>query len=717
MTDLEGINLNGQLSDPDFKSQVVRPNIAEQNSKKFGAPGAFGKECYEDTSESLLKVLKMVKFMGKYRSLIDQYSRTYEDILNKVPAYNEVLFYRIQKVAIDDEGNPKDNGIIQNIWLPKSSNLETASDTMKYIDTQVIYEENYEYTIYAYNLVVGSKYGFQFENIYSEYGTEAAEIKKATYGLRFSQSAVDEGYTITSDPLYLNQGVPTSIPAGYDYGPYISQVNEIYDDILSTQKSLTIYELALSYPLAGIIKKQPLDIKNGIDELQQKIESLLAEIAQLSQQIPESEGDKYLTILDLFNQIRLKTISLTNNEVALNNPGFGIVKKQPADIQINIETKKDEIAQLYVDIENFQGQLSEVTYTDQSFNYFYENAEQKRMAMFDVVCESDVRLVEVPFYKKTTLVSDAASMAPEVDILPLNRNKNEVKINFYPHSVDREVEPIYIEESSDAKKFNKIRFAQDRSLLKAFSTPVQSELTLKKILNTLPPDFYVEPKLLFKSDDYPIAYEVFRLEQPPESYTSFQSATKTSIDATSIHSYTDKLEQNKKYFYMFRSIDVHDNPSNPSPVYQVEMVENSGVVYPLVSIYQFPSPSLGLKAKSFRKHLKIDAQSLQGLVNLEKSLLEDSDTAYHPLNQKVILGTKEKGIFTTDGTKKFKFRIRSKHTGKILDLNIAFRTRQPVPTEDIVGCGDAGQTPPAPSEVDVSFSGFEASKDKGFDGM
>ena len=168
---------------------------------------------------------------------------------------------------------------------------------------------------------------------------------------------------------------------------------------------------------------------------------------------------------------------------------------------------------------------------------------------------------------------------------------------------------------------------------------------------------------------------------------------------------------------MFRSIDVHDNPSNPSPVYQVEMVENSGVVYPLVSIYQFPSPSLGLKAKSFRKHLKIDAQSLQGLVNLEKSLLEDSDTAYHPLNQKVILGTKEKGIFTTDGTKKFKFRIRSKHTGKILDLNIAFRTRQPVPTEDIVGCGDAGQTPPAPSEVDVSFSGFEASKDKGFDGM
>ena len=88
--------------------------------------------------------------------------------------------------------------------------------------------------------------------------------------------------------------------------------------------------------------------------------------------------------------------------------------------------------------------------------------------------------------------------------------------------------------------------------------------------------------------------------------------------------------------------------------------------------------------------MKIDAESLQGVVNLEKSKLS-GDTAYPQVNQDPILGVKDKGIFTIDGTRKYKFRIKSKHTGKIIDLNVAFISRHEGPTDEIVTCGDFGQ--------------------------
>ena len=53
--------------------------------------------------------------------------------------------------------------LVQNIWMVKP-NDDSGSDIMKYIDTQVRYGQRYQYTVYAYQLVVGTKYGFQFIN-------------------------------------------------------------------------------------------------------------------------------------------------------------------------------------------------------------------------------------------------------------------------------------------------------------------------------------------------------------------------------------------------------------------------------------------------------------------------------------------------------------------------------------------------------------------------
>lgn len=535
-----GDNTNSE-SDPLFMTEVVKRSYAFINSNRFGenVHGSSG-TCPDQDNAGLGQLLKLIRFMGKFRGLVKSTLRSYEDILNKKPAYNEALFYRIQKVAVDSNGSPINNGVVQNIWLPKPSNIEDNQEMMRYIDTQVKYGQSYEYTIYSYNIVIGSKYGFQLENRFT--GNDNSQ-NIIDYAVGITDSAAKEGYIDTAlEFLYQNPS-----PANNNYN-----------------------------------------------------------------------------------------------------------------------------------------------------RLFKNDADGSRMAMFDVLCEADIKLVEVPFYKKTTLVNDAPSTAPEIDILPLNGKNNELKFSFYPSTVDRELQPIAVE-LKDYVKFNKIRKAQDRDLLKMSTSTGGILGMLPKSI--MPPNNFVEPRLQFRSDDYPVEYQIYRLSNPPISYSSFANNKKTTINATSNQSTMEKLQQNKKYYYMFRSVDVHGNPSNPSPVYQVELVENSGVVYPIISIYEFQSPKKGEKSKSFRKYLKIDAESLQGMLNLKESGLEESETALG--TKKPVLGIKKSPIFNF---KKFKFRIKSKHTGKIVELNVEFKTRHKEPPGQVLTCGDAGQ--PAPIQPEV----FEASE-------
>ncbi len=72
--------------------------------------------------------------------------RAFGEILQGKKSYSEVLFYRIQKKL---NGNT-----IQNFWLENTPGV----DVLKYVDTQVKYGVDYDYRIFAYTLVVGTKY-------------------------------------------------------------------------------------------------------------------------------------------------------------------------------------------------------------------------------------------------------------------------------------------------------------------------------------------------------------------------------------------------------------------------------------------------------------------------------------------------------------------------------------------------------------------------------
>ena len=357
-------------------------------------------------------------------------------------------------------------------------------------------------------------------------------------------------------------------------------------------------------------------------------------------------------------------------------------------------------------------------------NFFYvkqtgfsddQNIPMEMLAIFDAICEADVRLVEVPIYKQLVSVSDFPPAPPEVDIVPLNDMENKIKINFYPGTVGRELEPIIIN-STDIYKFNKNRISQKRDvfvsvekvtemmgLLSPTDASKAAIADLQEDISTAQfgPEYYVEPKIIFKSDDFVNRYDIFRIDKAPQSYRDFEGHFLKTLIPKDQSSYTDEIQENKKYYYTFRSMDVHDNISNPSPVYEVEIVENSGVYYPIISIYEFKNEQQNFKSKPFKRFLKIDAAPARSEINvgalenydgvtedkLDWLLLGQGDTQLLPSGQLfnyITLDGEEKG------DRKFKFRLKSKHTGKILDLNVKFKLRRGKVNENIPTCGEAG---------------------------
>ena len=181
----------------------------------------------------------------------------------------------------------------------------------------------------------------------------------------------------------------------------------------------------------------------------------------------------------------------------------------------------------------------------------------------------------------------------------------------------------------------------------------------------------------FKSDDFASEYQVFRIrEDKPSSYKDFNNSLYQIIDVRERTAFIDKLESNVKYYYVFRTVDLHQNISNPSYLYEVEMVENSGVSYPLINVVDFAEPPKDLNSRFFNRYMKIEPALPQKIVNEEKSVILPNGNNIGVNTP--MLGLREETVWNQ---KKFKFRIKSVNTGKAIDLNIRFKTnyKQPDP--------------------------------------
>ena len=265
---------------------------------------------------------------------------------------------------------------------------------------------------------------------------------------------------------------------------------------------------------------------------------------------------------------------------------------------------------------------------------------KSKLAIFKTIIYPHIGIEMVPYYEQEVAVSDFPPIPPNVNFDPLIGKGSKLLLTFENQTGDRQEIPVSLTDN-DSVLFNIHRKVQGKDP----GEPIR-----------------------FKSDDFPQRYEVWRTTLPPSNYESFSGAFHRFLDTEQATGYIEDLEPNVTYYYMFRTVDVHNSVSNPSNIFSVQMVFDSGVYYPIVEEYNFEKPDNTYVRKQFKQYLKIEASQLQKLVNKEKSNITDA-SALSDTNP--VLGVLNESLWNY---KQFKFRIMSKHTGKAIDLNIKFKT-------------------------------------------
>jgi hypothetical protein len=128
----------------------------------------------------------------------------------------------------------------------------------------------------------------------------------------------------------------------------------------------------------------------------------------------------------------------------------------------------------------------------------------------------------------------------------------------------------------------------------------------------------------------------------------------------------DSIKPNKKYYYCIRAIDNHGHISYPSPIYEVEMVDDAGSIYPMVRVCEFAPRFESQQSIGGKRYVHIKPSMPQMLVNEEASGLVEVGTVEYL--EKLKLSISEEPLWG----KKFKIRLTSKSTGRKMDFNVSF---------------------------------------------
>ena len=240
---------------------------------------------------------------------------------------------------------------------------------------------------------------------------------------------------------------------------------------------------------------------------------------------------------------------------------------------------------------------------------------------------------ENTFFYKNNLFSDNAVIVDDpptpidVNIVPYLGSPNQLLFLFNTQDTTIKDVPVLIT-NSDRQYFIKVRHKQR-------------------------PD---KQEILFQSVSDLSSIQVYRTNTRPKSYRDFSNSffgiiplngqTSTSIVQT--------LQQNTKYYYTFRSVDVHGNISNPSDIFEIKIINNDGAIYPIITPYYFEQNEKMNIEKSFKKYLSIDPAIVQQQLTINES------------------GNAQLGIDNGFWNQTFKIRVTSKESGKAFDINLNF---------------------------------------------
>lgn len=245
--------------------------------------------------------------------------------------------------------------------------------------------------------------------------------------------------------------------------------------------------------------------------------------------------------------------------------------------------------------------------------------------------------------------------APIVTPIPYKDVGNKIKFNFIKNT-DSYKAPYIIIQDVDGENLTKLWQAQDiTGSLRDLSTPILFRSEVNSSTSQYPEaqdtiDISIKEK-----------YEIFKTTTPPKFYSDFKNKL---VKTTSNTSFLDEeIEPNTKYYYTFRAVNSEGIASNPTHILEIELVNNSGGVFPVIKPYEFDDSSYTDQNKDFNKYLYISPAYLQTLIKLSNPQQINTATT------SVLLGPEKNNVWN----KKFKIRMTSKQTGRKIDINFTMK--------------------------------------------
>jgi len=627
---------------PDISEEDANKYILEDKSGYLDMTGGRSTELKyrvsqihkRGTSVALAYGVGLSAIKKEIQDLLHSETRSFAQILSgKKPYLSNVMFYRIAKFEFGST-TP-----IQNFWIP----AESIYLGLDYVDTQVKYGKKYEYKIYAYKLMVGSQYSYEqwiintnveflppvgrFEG---QIGDSRKTIQKQIDYVKANRAALEKSTGYTEARSVRDALLSVSIP------DWKTNAESLRDKIILFSEGIINDGAAIWTDSAGIEALVPIEAFDNEQIL------ILQEINQKWNNFYPEWFDKISDASDFISSSDFQ--ERVTNAITTIDGGGKATEKSREEISASIIGVADLWAQFLAIQDIF---LSFFTDADKNstFNLIFRPGDQDE-AQLVVKTKPSLKFVQIPYYESRGTILDNPPLFPNINFITYRGRDSKLSLFLNSSQGSLEEDPITFSEKEE-KYYTLFREARKMN------------------------DFQ---KILFKSDEFEnlaAIFEVRRLSTPPKSYEDFKDAN-TSIITTpyginhfaSAAAFLDNIEPNKKYYYMFRAVDRRGTVSNPTAIYQVELVENSGAIYPLIESYEVAKDSKQT-LKSFKRLFNILPRLTQVLPDVSVgsfsvgSFTEKGD---------IKLGLKEAPLFG----KTFKIRLTSKKTGKAVDLNVSF---------------------------------------------
>jgi len=464
---------------------------------------------------------------------------------------------------------------------------------------------------------------------------------------------------LTLPPVRVSDTVPLTIGNSLDFAEWWLQVS---DDITSTQQNASPIER-----FGNILRLAKIKIRS-----KRIIESSLRSYTQFMNGLPARS--------EVLGFIIEKYKVVDNGTQFDHICNFHILSNNDREVEKFVDTQVR-----YGSIYEYRIHRVVIVYGNK-YTYLDNQTEQQRVTKitqayaidgtqkqpvfdlpFGIANMPCVKTFIVPTETKRVSVVDHPPIFPNVEFVPYRNNSKSIIIAMTSNTGEFSAPPVFLEED-DRNQF--IRVAISQGVPGAQDMTPDQLTTLDSQLEA--PYSEMTSTIKFKSDDPATNFEIFRMDEYPKRLIDFRGARKTKISKTSDSCvFHDDLLPDKKYYYVFRVEDIHGHVSNPTHIYEVILRTYDESVRMEVKIVQ-PADLEERKRRftqsrvSLRQFLKIRPTARQ------RSVTTVDDGTFHSFKSLPVNGMLGPRVERSVWDQEFKLRVRSKNTGKEIDIDFKF---------------------------------------------